>query len=179
MTPSRPRYARINKMVDGLLLENNVHSAPVLVETIARNLGATIAYRDFDEDVSGLLVRQGSSAVIGVAKNQSQERQRFTIAHELGHLLLHEGQEVHVDKLFRINFRSKASSTAEDVQEIEANTFAANLLMPRTFLIKDAAKLDLDFEDQGHVQSLALRYEVSAQAMTFRLLNLFGYSEAT
>lgn len=178
MIPSRPRYARINKIVDGLLMKNSVDIAPVPVEAIAKSLGASIAYRDFDEDVSGLLVRQGESSVIGVAKSQSKERQRFTIAHELGHLLLHEGQEVHVDKLFRINFRSKVSSTAEDVQEIEANIFAANLLMPRAFLVKDAAKLDLDFEDQGHVQSLASRYEVSAQAMTFRLLNLFGYSES-
>jgi Zn-dependent peptidase ImmA (M78 family) len=71
--------------------------------------------------------------------------QRFTIAHELGHLLLHDGIEVRVDKHFRVNLRSSESSKAEDVEEI---AFAAELLMPRDFLLRDARKLTLDIEDE-------------------------------
>jgi Zn-dependent peptidase ImmA (M78 family) len=92
----------------------------------------------------------------------------------LGHLVLHDGIEVRVDKHFRINLRSSASSKAEDVEEIEANAFAAELLMPRDFLLRDAKKLKLDMEDEKQVSSLAERYDVSRQAMTFRLMNLFG-----
>ena len=168
----RPRYARINKLVDELLI--GVSRTPILVDQIARKLGASIFYRDFDEDVSGLLIRQGESAVIGVAKQQSKERQRFTIAHELGHLLLHEAEEIHIDKQFRVYLRSKVSSTAADVREIEANTFAASLLMPKDFLSRDVSKLELDFEDPDNVLMLAEKYGVSTQAMTFRLMNLFG-----
>lgn len=172
MISGRPRYARINKLVNELLA--GVSRAPVQVEQIAKNLGASIFYRDFDENVSGLLIRQGNSAVIGVAKQQSKERQRFTIAHELGHLSLHEAEEIHIDKQFRVHFRSKMSSTAADVREIEANAFAANLLMPKDFLARDVAKIEMDFEDPENIQMLSDKYGVSSQAMTFRLMNLFG-----
>jgi Zn-dependent peptidase ImmA (M78 family) len=177
MTPTRPRYARIRQLVDKLLTASGTRSAPVPVEKIAARMGAEIVFRDFDENVSGVLVRSDTAPVIGVATNQSVERQRFTIAHELGHLALHEGREVHVDKLFRINLRSPSSSRAEDVQEIEANAFAASLLMPRLFLHRDIASIELDFEDPSRILPLAQKYGVSVQAMTFRLLNLFGSSE--
>ena len=48
--------------------------------------------------------------MIGVNKDQAQVRQRFTIAHELGHLKLHEHKQVHVDREFRVRFRSGATS---------------------------------------------------------------------
>lgn len=131
-------------------------------------------YRDFNNEISGLLIRKQKMVVIAVAQEQPEQRQRFTIAHELGHLLLHDGIEVRVDKHFRVNLRSSASSKAEDVEEIEANAFAAELLMPRDFLLRDARKLTLDIEDEEQIAALARRYEVSRQAMTFRLMNLFG-----
>ncbi len=46
--------------------------------------------------------------------------------------------------------------------------------MPRDFLLRDARKLTLDIEDEEQIATLARRYEVSRQAMTFRLMNLFG-----
>jgi Zn-dependent peptidase ImmA (M78 family) len=53
-----------------------------------------------------------------------------------------------------------------------ANAFAAGLLMPESFLRQDVKKLSVDFDDATQVEALAERYRVSAQAMTFRLLNL-------
>ena len=75
---------------------------------------------------------------------------------------------------FRINLRSPESSTAEDIEEIEANAFAASLLMPEDFLKEDLANFVLDIDDPQQVQRLARRYEVSAQAMTIRLMNLLS-----
>lgn len=63
-------------------------------------------------------------------------------------------------------------STAEDVEEIEANAFAAALLMPEPFLKKDLAMVVVDIDDEKQIQSLAKLYEVSDQAMTLRLANL-------
>ncbi len=111
--------------------------------------------------------------MIGVANSQSSQRQRFTIAHELAHLILHDGEEVHVDKTFRVNLRSPLSSKAEDVEEIEANTFAASLLMPIGFLKPDLQNVTLDIDDPSQIAKLADRYEVSTQAMTYRLMNIF------
>ncbi|USK87293.1 ImmA/IrrE family metallo-endopeptidase [Peribacillus asahii] len=53
---------------------------------------------------------------ISVNKNHSRQRQRFTIAHELGHFLLHKGTAIHVDRNFRVNFRNGASSQATDLE---------------------------------------------------------------
>jgi Zn-dependent peptidase ImmA (M78 family) len=172
--PLRPRYNRIRRCVADLLAENGIERPAVPVERLAKAAGALMEYRDFNNEISGLLVRQHERIVIAVAKEQPEQRQRFTIAHELGHLMLHEGIEVRVDKHFRVNLRSGASSKAEDVEEIEANAFAAELLMPRGFLLRDSKKLTLDVEDEEQISALARRYEVSRQAMTFRLINLFG-----
>lgn len=174
MKPLRPRYNRINAEVERLLTKSKVRSAPVPVEAIAKGEGANVVFQNFNNEISGLLIRRPGAIVIGVDKKQAAQRQRFTVGHELGHLLLHDGDEVHVDKDFRVNFRSASSSTAEDVEEIEANTFAATLLMPMQFLLKDLQGVVVDIEDQGQVAELATAYEVSLQAMTFRLTNLFA-----
>ncbi|WP_186136213.1 ImmA/IrrE family metallo-endopeptidase [Burkholderia gladioli] len=174
MMPARPRYSRISREVSDLLDKAGVEDAPVPVEEIAAMVGARVTYNDFQNEISGLLLRRSQSIVIGVASEQSEARQRFTIAHEIGHLLLHEGEELHVDADFRVNLRSSASSRADDVTEIEANAFAASLLMPIEFLKKDVARMRIDVEDCDQIEQLANKYGVSAQAMTFRLINLFG-----
>jgi Zn-dependent peptidase ImmA (M78 family) len=174
MKPRRPRYARIRREVLDILQQAGVDEPPVPVEKIAKMLGARVVPTDFNNEVSGILVRRGGETVIGVAKEQAKTRQRFTIAHEIGHLILHDAEEVHVDREFRVKLRSQASSSAVDVDEIEANAFAASLLMPESFLRQDVKKLSVDFDDATQVEALANRYRVSAQAMTFRLLNLLG-----
>ena len=131
-------------------------------------------YNDFNAEISGLLIRRIGEVVIGVASEQPEERQRFTIAHELAHLLLHKGDEVHIDKVFRVNLRSPISSSAQDVEEIEANAFAASLLMPIGFLRSDLQGVALDIDDPRQINELAKRYRVSAQAMTYRLMNVFA-----
>ena len=79
------------------------------VHKIARCSGARIVKVSGEDDISGFLY-PGKPPVIGVNKAHAQVRQRFTIAHELGHLKLHEHKQVHVDREFRVRFRSGASS---------------------------------------------------------------------
>jgi Zn-dependent peptidase ImmA (M78 family) len=111
--------------------------------------------------------------VIGVNKSHAVVRQRFTIAHELGHLLLHAQEDLHVDE--GIWLRNERSSRAEDEREIEANQFAAELLMP-TDLVKEAVagrKLDLVNDDDETLIELAAKFDVSRQALSFRLSRLY------
>lgn len=110
--------------------------------------------------------------IIGVNGRHSTTRQRFTIAHELGHAMLHEGRELHVDEGFRIDLRSRESSTGTNIEEIEANTFAASLLMPTRFLQRDLEAGHIDIEADQQVEALAKSYDVSRSAMSYRLLNL-------
>lgn len=174
MTFRRARYSKIDTMVLGLLAQHGQVSPPVRIERIAKGLGLELRSGDL-RDVSGVLVRQGNSAIIGTNSTQSPQRQRFTIAHELGHFLLHEGITNHVDRSYRVNFRSAESAQATNVEEIEANYFAASILMPKHMLDELSAEEALDNDPM--VKDLARRFQVSGLAMSLRLANL--YEEAT
>lgn len=126
--------------------------------------------------MAGLLHRRpDGTAVIGVNALESETRQRFTIAHEIGHLVLHDA-ELHVDEDFGVRFRDARSGQAVDAAEIEANQFASHLLMPAAFLRKDVrAHAVVDLDDSETIEQLARKYGVSVQAMTFRLAKLFEH----
>jgi Zn-dependent peptidase ImmA (M78 family) len=134
-------------------------------------LGIEIRQEPFEGEISGVLYRDGQSSIIGVNSLHHRNRQRFTIAHEIGHFLLHEF-DVHVDRRYRIVLRDENSSLATDPSEIDANCFAAELLMPYDFLERDVPKYMRDFEEETGLEQLAGLYGVSRQAMAFRLANL-------
>jgi len=55
-------------------------------------------------------------------------RQRFSIAHEIGHFILHQKQgQLFIDKTYKVFLRDQLSSSGENIQEIQANQFAAAL----------------------------------------------------
>lgn len=116
----------------------------------------------------------GGQAIIGVNSAESPLRQRFTIAHEIGHLQLHTGRPVIVDKLVRVNLRSGQGTFTTQREEREANQFAAELLMPAALVRReaDAVARDLPQSGEGFSKRLAETFEVSPQAMRYRLVNL-------
>jgi Zn-dependent peptidase ImmA (M78 family) len=174
------RRKMVRTYVERLLTSHRVKSAPVNVDRLAMALGAEVRREPADDELSGFLFRdpQARQAVIGVNKKHHPNRQRFTIAHEIGHFLLHEGERVFVDRLgsgYHVNLRNEDSSKGTNQEEVEANLFAAELLMPQSFLKEDLSKSDgLDLFDEDVLKSLADKYQVSIQALTYRLANL-GY----
>ena len=169
------RRRRIQAMAAGLLAENRITEAPVPASKIAKSKGARIFVDALEGDLSGFLYRDNEQAVIGVNTSHSPARQSFTIAHELGHLLLHVREQLHVDRGFRVRLRSGVSSQGTDEAEQEANFFAASLLMPREFLERDLANEEfVDLLDDDFLRDLARKYGVSAQALAIRLKTL-GY----
>lgn len=162
------------RTAEELLTKFKIEKAPVPVERIAKQLGAELKFEPFDgnDDISAMLFRDDKRVVIGVNSRHARTRQRFSIAHECGHLKLHKGK-MYVDA--RVNFRDSVSGLAVDPEEIEANAFAAELLMPRSFLIaeiKKTLKMHDPHEVQPIVKELAKVFDVSGQAMEFRLKNL-------
>jgi len=156
-------------MAKKLLEDNNVMEAPIPVKKIAEKLGVTIRYSPFDGELAGMLVRdENQSSVIGVNSLHHINRQRFMIAHEIGHLLLHKGS-LHIDKSFRVNLRDGESSKARNPKEIEANRFAAELLMPYEMIRSDLTNREIDIEDEDQLKELANSYQVSVQALTHRI----------
>jgi hypothetical protein len=113
-------------------------TVPVEVLAIARSSGLTVTVGAFDH--AGLL-RDGT--VIEVPSRDPLYRQRFTVAHELGHATLrHE--------------------VPEDRIEVEANAFAAELLLPRPALAQ-AVSAGLGF------RAIAGRFQASRQATLYAL----------
>jgi Zn-dependent peptidase ImmA (M78 family) len=167
------RRKRIETLVESLLATYNITNAPVPVGRIAKAKGARIFYQSLDDDVSGFLFRDKAQSVIGVNTHHAPGRQNFTTAHELGHLLLHDLEKLHVDNGFRVRLRDDVSSQGTDEAEREANFFAASLLMPRGFLEEDMENVeDVDLLDDDFLSQLAQKYGVSAQALVNRLKNL-------
>ena len=168
-----PRYTLAKKRAIELLREARVKRPPVPVEKLADLMKAKIRYEPFAGKLYGMVHRNSDgTAVIGVNSIDAPNRQRFTIAHEIGHLLLHKDEQLHVDEKSPIGLRNERSSTATDDREIEANWCAAELLMPVEFLREDLERLPDDIEADEAVTRLAQRYKVSEQAMTVRLTAL-------
>lgn len=169
------RRKHIRTVVTRLLKAYSVETPPVQVGQIALAIGIRVQYEPAEDELSGFLLRDLSrqQAIIGVNDNHPDNRQRFTIAHELGHFLLHEQEKLHIDRRFQINRRDESSSQGKSEEEKEANLFAAELLMPVHFLQQDLATVGaLDLESDDTIANLAKKYKVSVQAMTFRLAYL-------
>ena len=121
---------------------------------------------------NGVLIRSDDDgAVIGVNWDHHPNRQRFTIAHEIGHFLLHKGGTF-IDKGTYARFRDQESGSGTVSEEKQANQFAAALLMPAQW-VEDAFKEHpFDPADGSSLQDLADTFRVSTQAMMFRLSNM-------
>ena len=164
--------AKADEAAARLLSHCKVTSAPVPVEDIARQKSVDVVKQRFpDGDVSGMLLREPGHTVIGVNSAHGVGRQRFTIAHELGHLELHRGRRLILDVPVRVDYRDRTSSLATDREEIEANRFAAALLMPEA-LVLAAARETGSRDMEQHIAVLAKRFQVSVEAMSYRLINL-------
>lgn len=157
----------ISEIVTSLLERFRVRRAPVPVDRIARGLGIQVRALPGDDEISGAIIRTKDHVIIAVNPAHHSNRQRFTIAHELGHYHLHEGLERHVDQNFRIAWRNADSSKAINWTEIQANRFAAELLMPTQFMEADLNQLRTI--EKRTVALLADKYKVSPEAMKIRL----------
>ena len=155
----------IESRAEEVLRKLNIKTLPVPVEDIAGKFQIRIS-RAPNSEFSGMLLRKGGHALIGVNSSESPVRQRFTVAHELGHFFLHPEKDAFVD------YRDNKKGVMRTPREKHANMFAAALLMPRKVLLKDFKSIAGDGFSEEDVTTLARRYEVSEDAMRFRLINL-------
>ncbi len=168
------RSDQLQHYIDQLLHLAGVREPPVPVEQIAQLRGARIRYVAFDGELAGLLFEEQGQIIIGVNISHPKARQRFTIAHELGHLELHHLRAFHIDRNFRAVSTGKADGAGQagSESEVEANAFAAELLMPAALLLQDVRGYMLDYEGDALLARLAERYQVSPQVMLLRLTAL-------
>ncbi|MFF5006963.1 ImmA/IrrE family metallo-endopeptidase [Streptomyces phaeochromogenes] len=162
------------KAAQTLLEKHSVEVFPVPIESIARAEGVIITRKAFDGTQSGFALRDGQIRIIGVNSATSPRRQRFTIAHEMGHLDLHQGKPLIVDHAMRIDWRNDVSSLGTNEQEVEANAFAAEMLMPARMIRSQVTShvRDGNVTRDRLIVKLAREFDVSAEAMGYRLINL-------
>lgn len=149
-SPPWVRARQQRASAEDLLRVFEVTAPPVPVERIVREMGVEL-HRVPDPGWDGALRIQDGKAVIWVNGGTSPMRQRFTIAHELGHLVLHNDETMFRDHITLVGYAPK---------EREANAFAADLLMPRRFVRAHMADRTID--------QLASLFEVSKPAMKIR-----------
>jgi Zn-dependent peptidase ImmA (M78 family) len=165
--------SEITTEVNLLLKKYKLKEIPIKIKILARHLGIKIFKESLPDDISGILDLRGIPVIILVNNNHRLYRQRFSIAHEIGHFCLHKPSGIHVDK--QTFFRNSKSSEGLDEIEIEANKFAAELLMPTDSLINELDQfVDLIDSNDDIILKLSRKFKVSTTAMSFRLQNL-GY----
>lgn len=159
-----------------ILAEHRGKRIPVNVERLAKSIGLSVMREQLAHDISGLLVTNSRSATVIVNSDHAPTRQRFTIAHEIGHYILghqfEDGGHVHIDRGNYISQRGPRAAQGVDPKEIEANWFAASLLMPEDTLRDEVEKLSVAALCDSHVEDLARLFRVSDHAMSVRLAAL-------
>lgn len=124
-----PEWNRLDPAVRAQI-EAFQDAPPVRLPELARALGVPIKAATLGPGISGEIRPDGSEGfVIRINRHDPAKRQRFTVAHELAHFLLHRdeiGTGIEDDVLYR--------SSLSDRREQQANRLAADILMPGDLL---------------------------------------------
>ena len=117
----------------------------------------------------GKIIFGDKRAIIKIdSKIQFIERKRFVTAHEIGHLIMHRNMQLPDDTFFNFNIIAGMEKTLKNgKQELEANEFASELLMPEKLFRKEA--MGKKFSPLL-IKQLAERFKVSLTATLFRYL---------
>lgn len=165
------RYDFIESLSNDLLSRCNQHQLPIDIEGIIANLNIQLFQDVIDNSISGAAIIKGGERkiVINTVLNKSKERRRFTMGHELGHIMLHADNKLNVDQevLQQMYFRDDHSSQGVDPKEVEANYFSACILMPRSAVFEQLK--NYHYIDESVVADLAKIFAVSPLSMSIRL----------
>lgn len=135
-----------------------------LFSLIEDRSGLGIALEPLQERIAGLCARVDDLGIALIDSSAIVGRQRFTVAHELCHLLLGDGEQVIIDERL----------TGQSLVEMRANAFAAHFLMPAKAVRRYLRERDVDEEVAVELQ---YTFGVSLDALLWHLINLDLISE--
>ena len=159
---------KLEDLTSEILMNNDMYKIPVDVIKIANSNDIKVYEGDLNKKISGAIRynKDENKFEILINKNDIKVRQRFTIAHELGHYFLHQdflkSEEIHVDIMYRSINNNEAEIEKLREKEKEVDYFAGALLMNRTLLEKM-------HKENDSIKELAEIFNVSVSAMTVRL----------
>ena len=155
----------IQDKVNTLLEQTQCDTYPVPIVRIAESLGYTVHFMDSNDSINDSIVGKVShiEKKIYVKQGDIPQRQRFTIAHELGHIHLHNGDRFRTERGLNV--------FSDDHEEVEANRFAAMLLMPENEFRKIWEISEQSIEYVANYFAVS-KLSASIRANTLNLLSL-------
>ncbi len=153
----------IIQKTDSIRKENYLNEPPIDVYELAKNNGLDIVEIDFpaaQNQIAGFVTIKDGANKLYVNLSDSPNRRNFTVAHELGHWILHR-DELETNPNRSVLFRIAIGKLNTDPLERQANIFAANLLVPLELLEK--------YRDKETIDQLAARFGVSKDVIGYRL----------
>ena len=155
---------KFEELTSNILINNDMFKIPVDVVKIAKLNSINVYEGNLEKNVSGAIRynKETENFEILVNKNDTRERKRFTIAHEIGHFFLHKeilmSDEIHID----IMYRMPNDDEEQKRREKDVDYFAGALLINKTLLTKM-------YNENNTITELAEMFDVSISAMTVRL----------
>lgn len=140
------------------------------ISDLSMDMGATLIMEPL-KNSDGKIIRGNSKTLIKInSEIPYEEKIRFTIAHEVGHFLLHDklDLEVHNDNNNTLNwFKSTEQQAKKGIQEWEANDFASELLMPEKMFRKFVENKKFS---PYLVKEIASHFKTSLTSVVYRLV---------
>jgi Zn-dependent peptidase ImmA (M78 family) len=159
-----PEYMHLSPSVrheiDALLLEY-----PVKLGKIAKRLGVKVLLSTLPRGTSGQIGQEDGAFVIRINRHEAKHRQRFTLAHELAHFLLHR-DKIAAEGGWSENVLLRSGQPANI--EFEANRLASDLVIPSARLAEATADYFGPMTSEI-IEDLARRFGVSTAAMEIKL----------
>ena len=147
------------------VLDAHLVEYPVKLGALASALGVKVLRSTLPRGISGQIGQEDGSFVIRVNRHEAKHRQRFTLAHELAHFLLHKDQVV-ADGGWSENVLLRSGQPAQI--EYEANRLASDLVIPSARLSEATKEYNGPMTDEV-IEDLARKFGVSTTAMEIKL----------
>lgn len=165
-------HQEVEKRAEQVLRNTETYRAPIPMEALLNHLNLRTEAAPLGQNVSGMLVVKDERGAIGYNSLHAIVRQRFTIAHEIAHFVLHVKKNRRLQLFIDREVIFRRDRTGSDRQEVQANRFAEALLMPASLVSEEIRKHDLDLDDEDAFKFLAKRFQVGITPLSNRLLHL-------
>lgn len=170
----KPNLLLAREKAKELLKESNYNEPPIDASRVARKVGIKVMDCSFEnKNVSGYY--DFDQKIIYVNRYEFPKRQQFTIAHELGHALMHEDWVKSSE--YTCLYRDRLVKPSTDIKELEANEFAGHLLVPLPMLSEHYEELrdGPGYLHEEIIEKISNVFCVSISVIKIRLEKEYGY----
>lgn len=149
-----------------VVIDEYLSEYPVKLGALAKRLGIKVLLSTLPRGTSGKIGQENGDFVIRINRHEAKHRQRFTLAHELAHFLLHR-ERVEAANGWSENVLLRAPDQPIQI-EYEANRLASDLIIPSAQLAEATAEYSGPMTSEV-IEDLARRFSVSTAAMEIKL----------